>query len=155
MKGCSSWVEAIADCALGKTPKPEFAAHLAICPECRDSLRESRAMSARIDQALNRGAAVEPPLYGPERVMARIHGQTNARAWWRWAAVASAVLAMLIAIVMWVQRPAPKADVIALSTWRSPTEALLRPPVAAAWTIRPRLGEAFFKIKTSGEIHAQ
>jgi anti-sigma factor RsiW len=155
MMDCSSWMEAIADCALGKTPEPDLAAHLGICPRCENALRDSRAMAARIDEALHRSAAVEPPSYGPERVLARIHAQTGTRAWWRWAAVASAVAALLIAIVLWVRRPAPEADVNALSTWRSPTQALLGPPVAAAWTTRPRLGEGFFKIKPSGEIHAQ
>jgi len=145
--GCSSWMEAIAECALGKTPEPELAEHLAICPQCENALRESRAMAARMDEALHRSAAAEPPLYGPGRVMARIYGQTDARAWWRWAAVGSATAALLIAIVMWVRRPTPEADVTALSTWRSPTQALLGPPVAAAWTTRPRLGEGFFKVK--------
>jgi anti-sigma factor RsiW len=155
MTGCPQWKEAIADCALGKTPEPDLAAHLAICPQCQDALRESRAMAARIDEALHRRAAAEPPLYGPERVLARIHGRADTRAWWRWAAVGSAVLAVSIAIAMWVRRPAPEANVTALSTWSSPTQALLRPPVAAAWTTTPRLGEGFFKIKLSGEIHAQ
>lgn len=153
--GCSGWMDAIAECALGKTPEPDFAAHLAICPQCQNALRESRAMAARMDAALHCSAAAEPPLYAPERVMARIHGQTDTRARWIWAAVVSAVLAVSIAIVMWVRRPAPVPDVSALSTWRSPTQALLGPPVAAAWTTRPKLGEGLFKIKTSGEIHAQ
>ncbi len=155
MKGCAHWREAIAGCALGKTPDPDLAAHLAICPQCESALREGKAMAERMDAALQRRAAVEPPLYGPERVMAHIHGQTDTRAWWRWAVVGSAVLAGLIAIAMWVRPPAPEADVTAFSTWRSPTQALLRPPVAAAWTTTPRLGEGFFKMKTSGEIHAQ
>jgi hypothetical protein len=164
MKGCSSWTDAIAECALGKTPEPGLSAHLTICPQCQNALRDSRAMAARIDESLHRSAAVEPPLYGPERVMARIHSsparltrqwQTDTRAWWIWAAVGSAVLAVLIALVMWVRPPAREADVTALSTWRSPTQALLRPPVAEAWTVRPRLGEGFFKVKPSGEKYAQ
>jgi hypothetical protein len=152
MNGCSSWQDAMADCALGQLPEPGFAAHLAICPRCEKALRDSRAMAARIDEVLDRSAAVEPPLYGPERVLARIHAQMDTRARWRWAAVGSAVLAVLISAVLWV-RPAPEPDAGALSTWRSPTQALLRPPVAAAWTTRPRLGEGLFEIK--GEIHAQ
>jgi len=151
---CSKWLDAITDCALGKTPEPDLAAHLAICPGCRNLLRDSREMAARIDEALCRSAAVEPPIYGPERVMARIHTQT--RAWWRWTVVASAVLAVSIAIViaMRVRSSAPAPDVTAFSTWHSPTQALLRPPVAAAWATTPRLGEGFFKIKPSGEIRA-
>jgi hypothetical protein len=155
MTGCTEWKEAIAECALGKMPEPDLAAHLAICLLCQDELRESRAMAARIDAALHRRAAVEPPLYGPDRVMARLHAQANIRGWWRWAAVGTALAAVSIAIVMWVRRPAPEADVTSLSKWRSPTQSLLRPPVAAAWTTRPSLGEGFFKIKPAGEIHAQ
>jgi len=157
MKGCAIGMDAIADCALGKTPDPELAAHLAICAQCRDALEESRAMAARIDDVLHRVAAVDPPSFGPERVMARVVGPARTRApgipgWWRWTAIGSALLAVSMAIMMWVRRPAP---VIALSAWRSPTQVLLRPPVAAAWATRPRLGEGFFKIKSSGEIHAQ
>jgi predicted anti-sigma-YlaC factor YlaD len=152
MKGCSHWTDAIIDCALGKTPEPGLAAHLAICPQCRTALQENQEKAARIDQVLHRSA--EPPVYGPERVMARIRARTNTRMWWRWAALGSVVLAVLIAIAMWVRRP-PAADVTTLSTWRSPTQALLRPPVAAAWATKPRLGEEFFKMKSSGEIHEQ
>jgi anti-sigma factor RsiW len=150
MTSCSNWADAIADCALGTEPGPALAEHLAVCPQCASALRESRAMAARIDEALDRRAGVEPPLYGPERVMARVAGQAEPRQWWRWAVVGCMVV--LMAIVMWIRRPRP--EVTALSTWRSPTEQLLRPPVAAAWTTTPRLGEGFFKIK-SGEIHAQ
>jgi len=155
MMGCSKWMDAIAGCALGKLPEPDLAAHLAICPRCENALRDSRAMAARIDEVLHRSAHVEPPLYGPERVMARLRGRTHARARWRWAAVGSAVLGVSISVALWVRPPAPEIHAGALSTWRSPTQALLRPPVAAAWNIRPRLGEGFFKIKQSGEIHAQ
>jgi hypothetical protein len=140
---------------LGQTPEPELAAHLAICPVCQAALEDRRAMAARIDAALHRSAAVEPPGYGPQRVMARIHGAANPRRWWRWAVVGSALAAMFIAIFLWVRRPAPVADVTALSSWRSPTQGLLRPPVAVAWTTAPRLGEGFFKIKSSGGTHAQ
>jgi hypothetical protein len=31
----------------------------------------------------------------------------------------------------------------------------LQPPVRAAWTTTPRLGEVFFEVKPSGEMHAQ
>jgi hypothetical protein len=150
MTHCPQWKEAIAGCALGETPEPDFAAHLTICPQCESALRESRAIAARMDETLHRRAAVEPPLYGPERVMARIHAQPAPRRWWTLAAVIAAVL---IVVMIWVRRPAP--EVAALSTWRSPTQVLLRPPVAAAWTATPRLGEGFFKVQTSGEIHAK
>ena len=147
---CSGWTDAIADCALGTEPGPALAAHLAVCPQCANAFRESRAIAVRIDQALGRRAAVEPPLYGPEQVMARVIAQAEPASWWRWAAVGCVVA--LIAIVIWMRRPTP--ELTALSTWRSPTQVLLQPPVASAWTTTPQLGEGFFKIK-SGEIHAQ
>ncbi len=163
MKSCLRWADAINDCAAGKTPDSEFAAHLVICPECRNALEGRRAVAARMDEAIRRSGAVDPPLFGPERVMARVQRQPETRAWRRWASLRSAMpaasIGMLIAIssaiLMWVPRPAPGPHVTALSTWRSPTEALLLPPVAAAWSIRPRLGEAFVKIKPSGEKHAK
>jgi anti-sigma factor RsiW len=155
MRGCSRWTDAITDSALGNAPEPELAAHLAICPECQDALRESRAMAARIDEALHRDAAVDPPVEGPERVMARIHDRADTRGWWRWAAMGGAMAALGIGTVLWVGRPAPEADVSALSTWRSPTQELLHPPVAAAWTTTPRLGEGFFKLKPTGGTNAQ
>ena len=156
MKACQEWKEAIAECALGQVPEPDMAAHLAVCPECENSLRESQAIAARIDQALQHSAAVEPPLYGPEQVMAQVGRQKDAHWLWTWATAGSVVAVTLIAIVMWMpRRPAPDASTAALSAWRSPTQALLRPPVSAAWSTTPRLGEGFFKIKPSGEIHAQ
>jgi predicted anti-sigma-YlaC factor YlaD len=151
MKCCSNRMDEIAECALGKRAAPDFAAHLAICPLCRNALQESLATAARIDEALHRVAAVEPPVYGPERALARIvsapiRGQ-GPRRWWGWAAVAGLVWSVLIAIVIWVRHPAPVAESAALTAWRSPTQSLLRPPVAAVWSATPRLGEEYFKIK--------
>jgi hypothetical protein len=107
-----------------------------------------------MDLALHRGAAVETPLYGPERAMARIHGRAANRGWWRWAVAGGAVALLLAVVMIGKHRTAPDADVTALSTWRSPTAALLNPPVAAAWSTTPRLGEGLFEIKRMGELHA-
>jgi anti-sigma factor RsiW len=155
MKGCANWQDAISNCALGRTPEADFAVHLATCPQCEKALRQGRAIAGRMEEMLQRSAAVEPPRLGPERVMRLIHEQAKIGGWWRWASVGSAALAVSIMMAIWVRRPAPEADVSALSRWRSPTQALLRPPVTAAWTTMPRLGEEFFKINPTGEIHAQ
>jgi hypothetical protein len=88
--------------------------------------------------------------------MTRIHRPANARWWWKWAVAGSAMAAVvLIVIVMWARRPAPAENVTALSSWRSPTQSLLSPPVAAVWITTPRLGEGYFKMKARGEIHDQ
>jgi hypothetical protein len=156
MKGCPEWSDAVADCALAGAAGPALAAHLAVCPGCADSLRESQRAVARMDAAVHRRTAVEPPVYGPDRIMACVSGRNRAdtNPWWRWATVAT-VAAILIAIVLWTRRAPPQRDVAALVTWHSPTAALLRPPVPAAWNTMPQLGKGFFEVKTSGETHAQ
>ncbi len=159
MKGCANWRDAVADCALGIVQGPAFAAHIDRCPDCAEALRETQAAAARMNAALDRRAMVAPPSYGPDRVMARIAGRNlpHTTLWWRWALVAG-LTAMLIASVLWTRRPTPQTSVAtlaALVSWRSPTEALLQPPVGAAWTTMPRLGEVFFEVKPSGEMHAR
>jgi anti-sigma factor RsiW len=157
MSGCPEWRDAVVERALlDDAADPALAKHLAVCPACAAALRESQAAAARMDEALHRLAAVEPPSYGPDRVMARVSERNRAAVsyWWRWAAAAS-LAAILIVIVLWTRRPPPRTDVAALAEWRSPTEALLRPPVGAAWNSMPRLGEGFFEVKPLGEMHAQ
>lgn len=157
MTGCPEWMDAVAGCALGDAAEPALAAHLAVCPACAEALHESRRAAARIDDALRRRVWIEPPLYGPARVMASISARNRAgpSARWRWAAVGS-VAAILLAIILWMRRPEPPpADVAALEAWRSPTASLLRPPVPAAWNTMPKFGQGFLAIKPSGELHAQ
>jgi hypothetical protein len=156
MTGCKQWSDAIAGCALGDPATPAFAAHLDACPACARAVRKSRAVAARLDEALYSRAEVEPPIYGPDRVMARLGAphRPAANPWWKWAAVGSLV-AVLLAVVLWVRRPPPQPDVAALLQWHSPTEALLQPPVGAAWNTLPQLGKGFFEIKLSGDTHAQ
>jgi hypothetical protein len=156
MTGCAEWRDAVAACALGDAAIPALAAHLAICPACAGALRETRQAAARMNEALRRRAAVEPPFHGPDRVMARVRERNRAGTnwWWKWAAAGS-LAAIPIAITLWMRRPPPPADVAPLAAWRSPTDALLRPPVVAAWNTMPRLGEGFFVVKPLGEMHAQ
>jgi hypothetical protein len=161
MKGCANWKDAVADCALGVAQSPAFAGHLARCPGCAEALRESQAAATKMLAALDCRVAAEPPLYGPERVMARIGRRKPALAnrWWRWT-LAACAMAVVMAVVLWSRRPIRQADVSALAapslaSWHSPTGALLQPPVGAAWNTMPRLGEVFFEVKPSGETHAQ
>jgi hypothetical protein len=149
MNGCTEWMDAIADAAWGDASGPALVKHLAVCPGCAAALRDARAKASRIDQALKRQVAVDPPSFGPDRVMARAGELNRARAprrWWTWAAFAGAA-AMFVLVVLWTARPKPKADVAALAAWRSPTQALLRPPVGMVWNTTPRLGKPYLKIQ--------
>jgi hypothetical protein len=161
MTGCPEWREAVRESALGDAVEPALAAHVAVCPECTDALRECRRLLARTDELLRHRAAVEPPGYGPDRVMARIHGRNASRAnpWFRWALGACAAM-VLIASVLWTLRPTRRpqplpANVTTLASWRSPTDVLLQPPVGAAWNAVPRVGDGFLDMKPLGETHAQ
>jgi len=160
MTGCPEWRDAIMESALADAVEPALGAHLAACPGCADALRECRLALTRMDEAMHRRAAVEPPSYGPERVMARIkageRGLNPSRAslGWRWV-LAGGVMAALIASAVWIRRPIPQTSVVTLASWRSPTDVLLRPPVGAAWNSMPRVGEVFFEVKPLGETHAQ
>lgn len=161
MKGCLNWRDAVADYALDIARSPAFEAHLAGCADCAEALRESQAAAARMNAALDRRARVEPPSYGPDRVMARIGVQNPVRAtlWWRWALVGCATVA-LIASVLWgpfsmPRRPMQQPSVGTLVSWRSPTDDLLQPPVGTAWPTVPRLGEGIFEVRPLGETHVQ
>jgi anti-sigma factor RsiW len=156
MNGCANWRDSVADSALGIVQGAAFAAHLAGCPDCAEALRESQTAAVRMNAALDRRATIEPPSYGPDRVMARIAGSDLVRTslWWGWALVAC-VIAVLIASVLWIRRPTPQPSVSALASWHSPTEVLLQPPVGTAWITMPRLGEGLFELKPSEEKHAQ
>jgi anti-sigma factor RsiW len=155
MTACAQWKDAIAGHALGEAADPALSAHLAACPGCAQGLRESQAAAAQMDETLRRLTKVEPPPFGPERIMARIHeGKPAATTgWWRWAVLAAA--AILVAVILWSGRPPRQTDVAALVMWRSPTESLLRPPLDAAWSTMPRLGQGFYEVKPLGEKHAQ
>jgi len=156
MTGCPERRDAVAESALGDAVESGLGEHLAACPGCADALRECRRAAARMDEALRRRAAAEPPLYGPDRVMARIDGRSraNTRLLWRWASLGSAT-AVLIASALWTMHSPPHGKAAALASWRSPTESLLQPPVGAAWNTMPRVGELFFEMKPLGETHAQ
>lgn len=157
MRGCANWRDAIADCALGLTQNDHaLATHLKDCQNCVEALRESLAAATRMNSVLGRRSTVEPPSYGPDRVMARI-GERNlshTSLWRRWALVGLATVVVIVSVLC-TRRPTTQPSVSALASWRSPTENLLRPPVAAAWPTIPRLGEGVFEWKQLGDRHAR
>lgn len=145
MTACSQWKEAIVDCALGSAPTAELAAHLAHCEICSAALASCREKSAELEAGMRSLTAVEPRPYGPERILARLASRSSRRYFWRWALVGFAALACLVAALQWpVQRErAAPVSIEALSSWRSPTESLLRSPADPLLRTVPRLGESF------------
>lgn len=146
--------------ALGEPAGAALEAHLAACPACSQAVAAWRGKAGQLDAALRELSAVEPPAYGPERVLARIQLQP-ARPFRRLLAHATlAVLVLLACLLVALRRPVrvQQADLLpvsALSTWRSPTQSLLRSPADALLKGVPRLGQGFLETKPSGEKNAQ
>ncbi len=137
-------------------------AHLAACPACSEALATARAKADLMDAALRKLAAVEPPSYGPERVLARIEAQPaglfqRVRAI---AAVAALAALLLIAGALVALRRPPRPEpalppaATALSAWRSPTHWLLRSSADPLLKDVPRLGESFLRPRPLGEKNA-
>jgi anti-sigma factor RsiW len=145
MTACSQWKDAIIDCALGSAPPADLRAHLADCEICSAALALCREKSAKLEAGMQSVTAVEPQPYGPERILARIASRPSGRYFWRWALVAFAAVVCVVAALKWPGRHgrgAP-ASIEALSSWRSPTESLLRSPADPLLRTVPRLGESF------------
>ena len=74
--------------------------------------------------------------------------------------VALAALMLTVSLVVVLDRPAPPKKVVpfpvmALSTWRSPTQSLLHSAADPLLRRVPRLGEKFFETKPTGDKNAQ
>lgn len=151
MTPCRQWNDELLECALGRPLTQALSAHLARCAECNGALEALRAKAREMDRVLTRLATSEPRCGGPERVLARIATTAPAPAYPRLvaAAVALIILAGLIALTARPVRP------IRLSTWRSPTQCLLRSPADPLLKSVPRLGEGVFEVHPAKEDHAQ
>jgi len=169
MNACPEWNDRLMRHALGGPAEPAgpadaaLAAHLAACPACSEALAAGLGKAGEMDAALRKLAAVEPPAYGPERVLARIEAQPTGLFQRVRAIAALAALAVLLLIagaVVALRRPPRPGPALppgatALSAWRSPTHWLLRSPADPLLKEVPRLGQGFLETKSSGEKNAQ
>jgi hypothetical protein len=172
MNACREWKDklleyAVLEGATGATK--EFGAdacaleaHIKGCAVCAAALGELRARTARIDAALPQIADGAKLQEGFEaRVFARIAGgdaggnsaarYTNWLSGWRMRlAMAGAVCAVVIAAVVWPQVKKiwhiGEEPVMSISTWRSPTESLLRTPGQELLRSGPKVGEVYFSL---------
>ena len=140
MTPCRQWNDELIECALGRPLTQALSAHLARCAECSGALEAWRARAREIDRFLTRLAASEPRSGGPGRVLARIATTVPAPAYPRLVAAAAALIIVAVLIAL-TARP---VRTIRLSTWRSPTECLLRSPADPLLKGVPRLGRGSF-----------
>jgi anti-sigma factor RsiW len=152
MTTCHRWNDELVDSALGRTPTPELSAHLALCAECSDALEAWRARASAMDRMLTRLARPEPRSGGPERVLARIATTAPATAWLRFV---SATFAMVVLACLIVFTARPVRTTASLSTWRSPTQSLLRSAADPLLRSVPRLGDGLLEMHPEKENYAQ
>jgi anti-sigma factor RsiW len=157
MNACPKWEEELIDHALGRPPGAALEAHLAACADCSEALQTWRQKAAQMDAGVQQLTAAEPPAYGPQRVLTQIRQLSPGKPFYGRVAVAALILTVSLIVVLY--RPArPKKvpfPVMALSTWRSPTESLLHSPADPLLKSVPRLGEKFLETKPAGDKNAQ
>lgn len=151
MTPCRAWNDELVECALGRPRTPELSAHLSRCPECSRTLEAWRARASEIDRVLTRLARPEPRPGGPERVLARIATTPPAPSYLRLVAAAFALVIAACVIVF----PARPVKAISLSTWRSPTQSLLRSQADPLLKSVPRLGDGLLNMHLQEEKYAQ
>jgi len=152
MTPCRAWNEELVECALGRRPPTqELAAHLARCAECNRALEAWRARASEMERILTRLARSEPRPGGPERVLARIAATAPAPYYLRLVAAALALVILACLIVL----PARPVRAISLSTWRSPTQSLLRSQADPLLKSVPRLGDGLLEMHLEKEEYAQ
>ncbi len=139
MKPCDAWREAIFDHALGDPPAPGLAEHLEACPACAAALEEVRAGAARMDSGLRRLVASDPSPSLAARVLANLAPPVP-----RWK-IALALCSLVVAagIAVWTSRDAREAaprESVSISSWRSPTEGLLRSSADPLFKTVPKFG---------------
>lgn len=155
MTSCRQWNDELLECALGRPLTPALSAHLARCAECSSALEALRARAREMDRVLTSLAAPEPRRGGPERVLARIATTAQPLAYPRLVAAVAALI-ILAGLAALTTRPGRTIrQSTRLSTWRSPTECLLRSPADPLLKSVPRLGEGVFEMHPAKENYAQ
>jgi anti-sigma factor RsiW len=157
MNACPKWKEELIDYALGRPAGASLEAHLAACTGCSQALQAWRQKAAQMDAGVQQLTAAEPAAYGPQRILTQIQQLSPSKSFY--GRVALAALILTISLVVLLYRPArPKKvpfPVVALSTWRSPTEWLLHSSADPLLRSVPHLGERFFETKPAGDKNAQ
>jgi anti-sigma factor RsiW len=161
MKPCEHWRETLGEHALGSAADPELAEHLRKCAACSAALAKMQSLTREIDAGVRRLVAEEPEANGAARIVAEVDARAEQD---RWLPTGRAIAAAFTAVVflaaslgvLWrlrVQREdAERALSVAarISSWKSPTQKLLRSPYESELKGTPRLGEGFYRLDSGG-----
>jgi hypothetical protein len=161
MKPCKHWRETLAEHALGSAADPKLAEHLGKCAACSAALAKMQLLTREIDAGVRQLISDEPEANGAARIVAEV-GAREEQA--RWLPKGRAIAASFAAVVflaaslgvLWrlrVQREDAERALSAaagISSWKSPTQELLRSPYESVLEGTPRLGEGFYQLDAGG-----
>jgi hypothetical protein len=162
MKPCDHWRESLAGFALGALADPALIEHLGKCADCCAALAKMQSLTGEIDRGIRQLASVEPNTHGAARILAEVGSLAEQTRWWRpagrtIAAACAAVVFLAVSLgVLWRHRAQREESERALSaaagisSWKSPTQELLRSPYETLFERPPRLGEYFYKLDSGG-----
>ena len=163
MIGCDKWRDDLLDAALGLRAASGLEEHLVSCSACREALAGLRERSQQMEAGVHSLVNAEGPSAAFRgRLIESIEARRASGFGWRGPGgvlVASAALAVLgIMLTLSVNRrggpgdsATPRSTGMAISEWRSPTDAVLRSSAADFLRSSPRLGETYFPMGTSHE----
>ena len=163
MNPCDRWRDGIAEHALGLPAEPGLAEHLENCPACSAALAKMQSLTAKIDGGIRQMGSAEPDANGPARIVAQVGSlAAHNSPWWqptgRLAVVGLAAISFLAATlgVFWkvrVQREGAERALSAaaeISSWKSPTQRLLRSPYESVLSGTPQLGQGYYRLDAGG-----
>jgi hypothetical protein len=162
MNPCDHWREGLAEHALGSPADPGLAKHLENCANCSAALARMQSLTGAIDHGIRQLASGEPDASGAAHILAELSFRAEETRWWQptGATVAAAFAAVLFLTasigVFWkvrLQREDGRRELSAaarISSWKSPTQELLRAPYESVLKGTPRLGEGFYQLEIGG-----
>lgn len=155
MRACREWNDRLGDFVLGAAAMSGLEEHLEQCPACAGALVELRARREQIDAGLRQlvQGAEPSPAFGA-RVLTALEAHAATMAWRpaRLGALAAVAVVLLGGVLLGrlgepVRVMQLQLSGVTLSTWRSPTEGLLR-SAAEELLGAPRLGEFYFSLES-------
>jgi anti-sigma factor RsiW len=160
MKPCDHrWREDLLDHVLGLPASAALTEHLANCAVCPEVLRQWKAQMAQVDAGIAGLTASEPAADAAPRIMAELHTRGQ-RVWlpgWQWRTATLCGLVMVIASTFYLSKAHEQrieaerafSAALAIGSWRSPTESLLRSPTDRWLKAPPQLGKYFYQLNTN------